>query len=82
MMVMSTGARRRRRIRAIPRAQVNPVKPLPTITIEVTNASLRRLAGWVEIGPESCSLQVNTLLGSRSTGPGRLVPYRAVSFFG
>ena len=48
-MVMSTGARRRRSIRAIRRAQVNPVKPLPTITIEVTNPSVGRLAGWVEI---------------------------------
>ena len=48
-MVMSTGARRRRKIRAIRRAQVNPVKPLPTITIEVTNPSVGRLAGWVEI---------------------------------
>lgn len=81
-MVMSTGARRRRRIRAILRAQVNPVKPLPTITIEVTSPSVGRLARCVEIGPESCSPQVDTLLGSRNTGPGRLVAYRAVSYFG
>jgi hypothetical protein len=46
-MVMSTGARRRRRIRAIRRAQVNPVKPLPTITIEVTNPSVGRVLGCV-----------------------------------
>lgn len=46
-MVMSTGARRRRRIWAIRRAQVNPVKPLPTITIEVTTPSLGRVLGCV-----------------------------------
>lgn len=37
---MSTGTRRRRIMRARRRAQVNPVKPLPTITMEVTVPSV------------------------------------------
>lgn len=40
---MFTGARRRRMIRASRRAQVNPVKPLPTITMEVTDPSVSGL---------------------------------------
>jgi threonine dehydrogenase-like Zn-dependent dehydrogenase len=60
-MVRSTGACRRRRIRARRRAQVNPVKPLPTITIEVTNPSVGcvldrsvRLMNTVATIPGSC----------------------------
>lgn len=52
---MSTGARRRRRIRASRRAQVNPVKPLPTITMEVTDPSV---GGFAERVPAPHTLVV------------------------